>query len=480
MSKKQRRIIFYICILIFIISSPLIILYSFGWRVDFKNFKLLPSGALYLKTNQTNIKVYLDNKLKKEGGNLPIFNSIFIKNLAPRVYDVKIEKNDYLIWKKRLKIEPELVTEAANIILIPKDIKPEIIAVNTMRDMNFLISKNNKNIYWLSDSSVASPNNNYLELNSFNLESLFLGLTPPTSTKKIIFPNQKILKNINLVDVSWDNNNFLLKANDNIWFFYDSKKNKVVNLNKILEQILPKLINIEFYPFKNYLLIFTYNNLYEMNLENLTILPPKLKNILYYKIFKDSIYFISDEFNLSKISIYDRENKIENIMSVKDLIYTKLPVFHLEFNENNKVALIINSALYLIDEKNKTIKPIKDGVILTKFSNDNKKLAFTTKDNDLFIYYLENIIERQPNKLTEQLDKIINFGETPINIFWHSKDEHIYLQLDDKLIFTEIDNRDQVNYYSIINGNITNSYFNNKDGYIYLNIDSKIVRMKIK
>lgn len=476
MTKKQRRIIFYTCVLIFIILAPIIILYSFGWRIDFKNLKLLPSGALYLKTNQSGIKLYLDNKFKKRSTNLPIFNSFFIKNLAPRAYNIRVEKDGYLPWEKTLKIEPELVTEAENIILIPKNLTPEIISTNILKNKDFIISKNNKNIFWLSLTSDTSTNN-FLELNSFNLESSFLSLAPSTSTKKIIFPNPKILKSINLIDISWNNNDFLLKTDNNTWFLYNNKKNKLINLNKILEKILPQLINIEFYPYKNSLLIFTYNNLYEMNLEN-QIVSLKLTDILYYKIFKDYIYFINNKYNLSKLSIYD--NKIENIISIKELVKTKIPVFNLEINDNNKFALNINSSLYLIDGKNKTIKLIKDGVILTKFSNDNKKLALTTKDNDLFIYYLENITNRQPFRFSEQIDKINTLNETPTNIFWYPKDEHMYLQSDNQLIFTEIDNRGKTNYYSIINENIKNSYFNNSDNYIYLNIDSKILRIKIK
>lgn len=473
MTKKQRRILFYICVLIFILSGPIITFYSFGWRFDFKNFKILPSGALYLKTNRSGVKVYLNNKFKKESNNLPFFNSIFIKNLAPKYYNIKVKKNGYLTWEKKLKINPELVTEAENIFLLPEKIPSKIVSENILKNSNFIFSKNQKNFYWLSKK------NNFLILNVFNLEKPFLKYNSDleiSTYKLMLYPKNTIRLN----DISYDNKKILLKNENNRWFLYDIKKQKLIDLNKNLENFFQKIDKIQFHPYKDGLLIFAFNNLYEMNLKNLTLSFPILKNILYYKLFKNSIYFIDENFSLSKTELYNLNTK--KIISIKSLIKTKIPVFNLTINNEEQIALIINSKLYLIETK-KQKKPqfIKDGVILMKFSNNGEKLAFTDKENMLYIYYLKNIINKQPNKYKAELDKIINLKETTFNIFWFYKNNYLLLVSDHKVIFCEIDNRDKINHYIIFTGDIQNSYFNSYDNNLYLNLGNfKIIKMEIK
>jgi len=98
----------------------------------------------------------------------------------------------------------------------------------------------------------------------------------------------------------------------------------------------------------------------------------------------------------------------------------------------------------------------------------------------LLIYYLTDINDQQPYKIAGDIDKIANFNETPLKIFWHQKEEYLYIEFENKLIFSEIDNRNKINYYTLLNDNIKNSYFNNLDNQLYLNLDLKIIRLGIK
>jgi len=173
------------------------------------------------------------------------------------------------------------------------------------------------------------------------------------------FSNAKL----NLMDTSWDNKNFLIKSSNNIWYLYKLQTENLINLNQILGQLFQKVSTIQFYPYKNSLFIFAANNLYEMNLDNLIVSFPKLKNILYYTFSNNYIYFIDNQFILSKANINNL--KIEKIISLKPVIKNLVPVFNLEIN-NKKIALNINSDLYLINEENPNLNFIKSGVILTR------------------------------------------------------------------------------------------------------------------
>jgi len=122
MQKKTRRIIFYIFLAIFLFLAPAITLYSLGYDFDFEEQKFVTTGAIYLKSYPSKADVYINNKIKGK-------TSKFIRRLIPKTYDVKIEKEEYHPWQKKLTVKKGLVTKADNILLVP--FNPKIFLVAT-------------------------------------------------------------------------------------------------------------------------------------------------------------------------------------------------------------------------------------------------------------------------------------------------------------------------------------------------------------
>jgi len=119
MSKKTRTILFIICVVLFSLTTPAVILYSQGFRFDFAEKKIVQTGALYFRVSPRSAEVYLNNKLKTRTS--MITGSILIENLMPKTYQVEIKKDGYYPWQKNLEIKEAQVTEAKNIVLIPKN-----------------------------------------------------------------------------------------------------------------------------------------------------------------------------------------------------------------------------------------------------------------------------------------------------------------------------------------------------------------------
>lgn len=119
MTKKTRMILFLICLFLFLLIAPTAIFYSQGYRFDFETKKITQTGGLFLKVIPKQVEIFIDGKLRKKTDFF--FGSALIENLLPKKYKIQIKKEGYYPWEKNLEIKEKEVTEAKNIVLIPKN-----------------------------------------------------------------------------------------------------------------------------------------------------------------------------------------------------------------------------------------------------------------------------------------------------------------------------------------------------------------------
>ncbi len=149
MNTKIRRILLFITLAAFLLITPGVLCYSWGYTFDWESKKPVLTGGFYFKSQPDKAKIYLDGKFKK---NTPAL----VKRLVPKEYQVTIKKQNYHLWQKNLKIEPELITEAKNILLIPKEIRSQLILPYLAKNLNLdqYISKDKEEFsYYLQKPS---------------------------------------------------------------------------------------------------------------------------------------------------------------------------------------------------------------------------------------------------------------------------------------------------------------------------------------
>ncbi len=106
--------------LVFVIVIPVVLLYSFGYRVS-SDFRLVKTGGLYFSNRELDASVYLNNKLKKTSG---IFErNLLIQNIKPGNYHVKVTKDGYRLWQKWVQVQEQKV-EVCFPLLIPQELDP--------------------------------------------------------------------------------------------------------------------------------------------------------------------------------------------------------------------------------------------------------------------------------------------------------------------------------------------------------------------
>lgn len=125
MKYKTRLAIMLGFIITFLVGAPVLLFYSSGYRIDFQKNQLIQTGTLFIKTPDIHEAiVFINNKEYPENLN----EKLFIYNMLPGEYDVKISKEGYYDWQKTLTITSNLTTFADNTTLIKKSSSEKVLA----------------------------------------------------------------------------------------------------------------------------------------------------------------------------------------------------------------------------------------------------------------------------------------------------------------------------------------------------------------
>ncbi len=103
MSLFKRRLIYLTFIFLFVLIAPILILYANGYRFDWNQKTLYKTGLLVLEYLPKDATLMIDGAAKATK------SPARIGGLAPRNYALRIEKEGYFSWEKRLWI-PEYTT----------------------------------------------------------------------------------------------------------------------------------------------------------------------------------------------------------------------------------------------------------------------------------------------------------------------------------------------------------------------------------
>ncbi|MBP9759906.1 MAG: hypothetical protein KBD24_00885 [Candidatus Pacebacteria bacterium] len=115
LSGRIRSLLLWVLTLVFVAGTPLLILYSNGYRFD-SAFSIVQTGGIYIHSDMANTAVYLDGDFVESNG--AFSKNTYLQNLIPnRKYEIWLTREGYRSWTKELFVRPELVTEATLFML---------------------------------------------------------------------------------------------------------------------------------------------------------------------------------------------------------------------------------------------------------------------------------------------------------------------------------------------------------------------------
>ncbi|MBU3901365.1 PEGA domain-containing protein [Patescibacteria group bacterium] len=318
MTRTTRRCFFYGLVLIFILATPPTILYALGYSFDWQTKSLVQTGGFYLKSLPNNAAIVIDNKSKKTTPRL-------ISRLAPKVYSVAVTKDGFYPWNKKLEILPELVTEARNIILFPKNITPEKVAGNvTSTISDWLISPTDKQnqlqAQQVASSSAGWLNRGadifYLDRANFILYRRDWGGFIKEQLSREPLPQ----------------NTYTLSASSNNRFLARDSQNNLYMLNNdsgIFELIFSQIKDARFSDDNKKILIRTANELWILYLEDILIQPYKkagnkelitrysqpISQAIFYPDNEHVAFVVGHQIKITELDGRDNRNTVDFISS---------------------------------------------------------------------------------------------------------------------------------------------------------------------
>ncbi|MBI4397893.1 MAG: PEGA domain-containing protein [Candidatus Omnitrophica bacterium] len=127
-----RLMLFYFCVLLFFILLPVCMLYSLGYRVNWKTHRLEQLGMMVVRTTPDDARIILNGKIlyPKTPARIP--------NLFPGEYAVQLAKEGYQTWTGAVRVKPNWAARLDSVFLFPGEM--EFQALSDIQAEQFFVS----------------------------------------------------------------------------------------------------------------------------------------------------------------------------------------------------------------------------------------------------------------------------------------------------------------------------------------------------
>ncbi len=390
-----RKAVYIIFVIIFLITAPIIVLYTSGYRYNLNKGRIQKTGILIISSIPKKADIYLNGK-KVENKSTPAE----IKNVLPGDYEIVLSKDGYHSWQKKLPVYENFTTFAEKINLWK-------IASSTQLSNSII------------ETWQASSDDNKIAFKDSSGLIGILDVNDNTFSTIDTIPAGSILKLL-----IWSNNNkkILIQYVDgsiNHLLVYDLNSNKTQAIENI------NYDNIKWSKDNDYI-IYGKNNLglWQIDISNNSnrlIVNEAVVNDYYVE--NNYLYGLSDKFVYRK-NINDKNSITENIKEIN------CPSCNFTPNNSNRIILQdSNQNLFIIDPNGQT-QPISA-----------KAKGIDWLNSDTIMYY--NDFEIWIYNLKDNVPKLITrFGQPISQAVWQPQGRHIIFASDNKIKIIELDDRE--------------------------------------
>ena len=445
MEKFKRSLFFWSLVLIFAITTPIVVLKAQGYQFDWKRGVFVHSGAISFKSNPQAVSVTMNGKLNEDRSLNRINNSINLPGLMPGDYDLEISAPNFYPWNKKIAVHSGVATEFWNIILTrinyEKTAFPETAGIE-----KFFTSPGN---HFLATTQTANDNFlvKILDLNNSTISDTFTfsgwNFIEDSRKENIEWsPDEKYLS-VPVKKVSQDNNKSSSnnQTNPYNYFIADIDGQTSFNLNEYLGK--NEIDKMRWDPHeKGYFFFLEGSTLYRANIFNKDI-SLITDNVVAYDISSSYVYFLQTPNNLVfKTSLDGKEPKtqITSSFPVRD---DDSPIKKMIVYDESRISFLDqNQSLYTYNESGAGIffKKLGDNIQQMHYSDDGKKMLFWT-DYEISVFYTRNW-DVQPIRSENELVNITRYSEPLKNIQWYRDYEHIIFSTGKYVKIVELDPRD--------------------------------------
>jgi hypothetical protein len=399
MSKKTRYLIILASFIVFFLLAPAIIFYVSGLTYDFAQKKFIKTGTLNINVEPKKTDIFINNDLERtSSGN--------VKFLIPKEYGIKIQKQGYFEWYKRLKVEPGKVTWAAQTQKIFLLMDPP---KQTEIDSN------------VSDFAISGKNLVYIKGSELAISSV----SDPLQNTKIQIP-----KSVDRIWLSSDARFAVLESgslatSSPAALLFDSDSAAFTDLTSLFDSAF----QIEFSGNDIYAL--NEGALYKIDTSAISK-TPLLKNVSAFALYDNNLYFIQNDGNAANLYVSELPSQEKNIL-IKNLpAFTKAQII---INSKKQGFIILDKTLYKIGS---ALDLLANGANEWNMGTGNESLIYDDSGElDYFSGNAKNFITRTSGQLK--------------NLALDTASNYAFCLKGDNLTAIELDTRDHQNEYGLYN-----------------------------
>ena len=412
--------------LLFFGLTPGIILYSQGYRIDWKTKRIVQTGALYFKIIPTRTNVLVDGKLQKTTDFF--FGSALLSNLFPGSHKIQISKEGYQPWAKQLDIQEKQVTDAKNIILFPQDSEFTIATDNVQR-----IWKTPKENTLLLQKNISK----FWKLALFNTETLREETIFTSETKE------------NLWDIQWSPNQTqiilqVVRGEDIHTSVLALEKDKPCYEKPCSLDFLGQPLDmVLFSNTAEHRVIFSKyvrNSIIlgEADFVQKEILAPLANNIITFSVQREGLIWLESSGTLWQKDTPESQPRI--ISSFPSALQKETEYSILSMRD--ALFLKEGTRIFQVNVQEKSMQEIFSEARIIEGSHDQKKLA-VSNGSELWIIYLQDS-QGQPYHQTGDKVFLTRLSKDINDLSWISS-HYLVFSTDTDVQAMEIDERSTIN-----------------------------------
>ena len=386
MKLRNRFLLVGLGIVIFLIVTPVLILYARGFQIDWKTKTFVKTGALVVKTEPTKAEIFLNDQ--KQDSVTPAN----IRFLHEGDYNLRVEKESYQSWTKRLSIKSQLVTWA-----------------NFNRDyITLFLKQPSLTQTWpLLDATISRTEDEIIYLTADDIRVIEVNTAEDRLLSKIQSLNSIFHKN---TELKWKNAKQVndLFASTSKWNLTPTQTAKNNHMEVGNDHIIA-LID---------------TSLYSLQSGNAVLLDQEVSG---FTLDGDDVWYI-------------RKNELKHYnfsTNNYEVVFSTLPLNSRSkiVRTENQIYVIIGGILYVLNDKlEKIYSPVAEAIW---YSNSNQLLF--TNNNEIYTY---NPNEKNSTLVLRSISPIKN---SVINM----QTGYIFYQNEGKIKAIELDDRDHRNIFTI-------------------------------
>lgn len=475
MLDKKFEIYLCFCVFTFFFLLGIVLFYSFGYKYNIEEKRIIRTGAIVIKTHPKEVDIYKNNFLYKNNKTIVNIFSDFVKidNLKIGKYNIKIKKEEYFNWEKDVDVKGGIVTELKNIVLLKEKYNRKIVLneIEKNLDENSIWINNRKDKIAYKKESKEKPSLNIFNFNE-NEEKIIVDFT------RIPFSRIKGEYNVNDVIFSEDDTKIILKittVKKVMWYLIDMEnKNRIYSLTTVLSESKEIKNNWNFF-FGNSLFYVKNNILYKFDYSKLSSVRI-LENINSFLIQNGHIYY----FNLNDNKLYssdiDNLTNIESVVIMPESFNSGLLAKITKVNKNVYLIMSSSGKLYFINDRNK-VNFINSSVKKANLFYNNERIIYSN-DHEIWIYYIEKKVS-QPVKKERTNELVTRFSRNISNISLYKDEEHLFYKEGDALKFLEMDNRNKKNVFEIMKIDSNDIIYLRNDNLLYYVSNNRLIQIDL-